>query len=105
MGRVPRHYAHDRQVGLDRERRRKHGASDARAFRLHSMGGRMTRIHLPSLFLGGILVVSLAVNLHAQAQEQTPTSAETVDVTIGGYTFPELDSREPVLILPVSRTT
>lgn len=61
-------------------------------------------IHPPSLLLGGILVASLAVSGFAMAQETPTTAAESIEVAIGGFRF-ELDDREPVLDLPVSRTT
>jgi hypothetical protein len=63
-------------------------------------------IHLPSVALGGVLVASLAVSgWAAMAQESpTPSAAETVEVTIGAFTF-DVDTREPLLSLPVSRTT
>jgi hypothetical protein len=63
-------------------------------------------IHPPSLILGGLIVAALAVSGQTiAAQQETPTAAETATVTIGSYTFPELDTRQPVLALPVSRTT
>lgn len=65
------------------------------------------RFHLPTAILTTTIIVGVAVSgLAANAQQDTtPTAAETVDVTIGGYAFEGLNSREPVIDLVVSRTS
>jgi hypothetical protein len=70
-------------------------------------------IHLPSLLLGGVLIASFAVNLHATAQttdltQTTPTPVDALpsgtDVTIGEWLF-EMPQNEPVAVFPVAVST
>jgi hypothetical protein len=68
------------------------------------------KLHLPSMLLGGVLIASFAVNLHASAQE-TPTvpltpdpldsSTSSTGVTIGEWIF-DMPGNQSVAVFPLA---
>lgn len=64
-------------------------------------------LHLPSMLLGGLLISSFAVNLHASAQTTAPTpdaldvAPMQTEVTIGEWIF-DMPTNQPLAVFPVA---